>query len=101
MHNRSTTSRAIQLPLGALVDFTQALLSCTYDGDKVRGSPAAITYLIDVPQEDGPIDSSARSMEAAATPENCALGCDLLSRLTVWYVGAISPLPFLLTLSFI
>jgi hypothetical protein len=45
MHIRSTTSRAIQLPLGALVSFSQALLICTYDGDKVRGSPAVITYL--------------------------------------------------------
>jgi hypothetical protein len=38
-------------------------------------------------------------MESAATPENRALGSDLLSRLAVWYVGAIPPLPFLLTLA--
>jgi hypothetical protein len=99
MYIRSTTSRAIQLPLGVLVSFSQALLSCTYDGGKVRGSPSAITYLTDVFQGDEQIDPSARAMEAAATPEICALGSDLLSRLAAWYVGAISPLPHLLTWS--
>ncbi|KAI0251352.1 rRNA processing/ribosome biogenesis-domain-containing protein [Lactifluus subvellereus] len=59
------TSRAVRLPLGVLVGFSQALLSCTYDGGK----------------GDEHIDPSARAMEAAATPEICALGSDLLSRL--------------------
>jgi hypothetical protein len=94
MHVRSTTCRAIQLPLGALVNFSQALLSCTYDGDKVRGSLTAITYLSNVFQEDGHTDPSARALEVAATPEICAVGSDLLSRLAAWYVGAISSLPF-------
>lgn len=31
-------------------------------------------------------------MEEAAVREICALGCDLLSRLATWYLGAISPL---------
>jgi hypothetical protein len=38
VHIRSPTSRAVQLPLGALASFSQALLSCTCDGDKVRRS---------------------------------------------------------------
>jgi hypothetical protein len=40
---RSPTARAVQLPLGALVSFSQALLSCTCDNDKVRGSSVAWT----------------------------------------------------------
>ena len=54
--------------------------------------PSAITYLTKVFQEDGRAEPSVRAMEEAAVPEICALGCDLLSRLSTWYVGAISPL---------
>ncbi|KAI0004959.1 rRNA processing/ribosome biogenesis-domain-containing protein [Russula compacta] len=61
----STTARAIQLPLGALVSFSQALLSCTNDNDK----------------EEKRIETSVRTMEETVVPEICALGSDLLSRL--------------------
>ncbi|KAH9965998.1 rRNA processing/ribosome biogenesis-domain-containing protein, partial [Russula dissimulans] len=61
----STTARAIQLPLGALMSFSQELLSCTHDNDK----------------EDGHTETSVRAMGAAVVPEICALGCNLLSRL--------------------
>jgi hypothetical protein len=40
---RSPTARAVQLPLGALVSFSQALLGCTCDDDKVRRSSVAWT----------------------------------------------------------
>jgi len=90
---RSTTARAIQLPLGALVGFSRALLSCTRDNDKVCRSPSVITYVTNVFQEDGRAEPSVRAMEEAAVPEICALGNDLLSRLATWYVGAISPPP--------
>ena len=52
---------------------------------------SVITYLTRVFQEDGRAEPSVRAMEEAAVPEICALGCDLLSRLSTWYVGAISP----------
>jgi hypothetical protein len=40
---RSPTARAVQLPLGALVSFSEALLSCTCDDDKVRRSSVTWT----------------------------------------------------------
>ena len=40
---RSPTARAVPLPLGALVSFSQGLLSCTCDNDKVRRSFVAWT----------------------------------------------------------
>jgi len=52
---------------------------------------SVITYLTRVFQEDGRAEPSVRAMEEAAVPEICALGCDLLSRLSTWYIGAISP----------
>ncbi|KAI0304160.1 hypothetical protein BC826DRAFT_215112 [Russula brevipes] len=61
----STTARAIQLPLGALVGFSQALLSCTHDGDK----------------EDKRAEPAVRAMEEAVVPEIRTLGSDLLSKL--------------------
>ncbi len=41
VHISSPTARAVQLPLGALVSFSQALLSCTCGNDKVRRSSMA------------------------------------------------------------
>ncbi|KAI0284276.1 rRNA processing/ribosome biogenesis-domain-containing protein [Russula aff. rugulosa BPL654] len=61
----SPTARAVQLPLGALVSFSQELLSCTCDDDK----------------DDRRAEPSVRAMEEAALPEICVLGSDLLSRL--------------------
>lgn len=61
----SPTARAVQLPLGALVSFSQALLGCTWDNDK----------------DDRRAEPSVRAMEEAALPEICVLGSDLLSRL--------------------
>ncbi|KAF8505717.1 rRNA processing/ribosome biogenesis-domain-containing protein [Russula emetica] len=61
----SPTTRAVQLPLGALVSFSQALLSCTCDNDK----------------DERRAEPSIRAMEEAAVPEICVLGSDLLSRL--------------------
>ncbi|KAI0307217.1 hypothetical protein B0F90DRAFT_1814005 [Multifurca ochricompacta] len=61
----SETAGAVQLPLGALVSFSQALLSCTRDDDK----------------DDGSVEPSARAMEETIFPEICTFGSDLLSKL--------------------
>ncbi|KAI9466959.1 hypothetical protein BJY52DRAFT_1141931 [Lactarius psammicola] len=71
----STASRAVQLPLGALVNLSQALLSCTQsDGKEVRQ-----------------FDPSVRAMEEAIAPEICAVGGDLLSRLATCVKRHLTP----------
>ncbi|KAI0268321.1 rRNA processing/ribosome biogenesis-domain-containing protein [Gloeopeniophorella convolvens] len=71
----SAMSRAVQVPLGALVGFVQALLSCTPDGVK----------------PDGHINTSVRAMEEAAIPEIWAFACCLLSRLAVCVKRHLTP----------
>ncbi|KAH9077235.1 hypothetical protein EDB83DRAFT_2311797 [Lactarius deliciosus] len=71
----STSSRAVQLPLGALVNFSQALLSCTPGDGK----------------EDRQFDPSVRAMEEAIVPEICAVGGDLLSRLATCVKRHLTP----------
>ncbi|KAH9062756.1 rRNA processing/ribosome biogenesis-domain-containing protein [Lactarius vividus] len=70
----STASRAVQLPLGALVNLSQALLSCTPGDGKV-----------------GSFDPSVRAMEEAIVPEICAVGGDLLSRLATCVKRHLTP----------
>ncbi|KAH9006875.1 rRNA processing/ribosome biogenesis-domain-containing protein, partial [Lactarius hatsudake] len=70
----STASRAVQLPLGALVNLSQALLSCTPGDRKVGG-----------------FDPSVRAMEEAIVPEICAVGGDLLSRLATCVKRHLTP----------
>ncbi|KAH9179758.1 hypothetical protein EDB89DRAFT_1841888 [Lactarius sanguifluus] len=70
----STASRAVQLPLGALVNLSQALLSCTPGDGKVGG-----------------FDPSVRAMEEAIVPEICAVGGDLLSRLATCVKRHLTP----------
>jgi hypothetical protein len=83
------------------VGFSQALLSCTHDGDKVCRSSSAITYLTEVSQEDRRAEPSVRAMEEAVVPEIRTLGSDLLSKLATWCVGAISSLSTYADLGFI
>lgn len=71
----STASRAVQLPLGALVNLSQALLSCTPGDGK----------------EDRQFDPSVRAMEEAIVPEICAVGGDLLSRLATCVKRHLTP----------
>lgn len=71
----STVSRAVHLPLGALVNLSQALLSCTHNDGK----------------EDRQFDPSVRAMEEAIVPEICAVGGDLLSRLATCVKRHLTP----------
>ncbi|KAI9448089.1 hypothetical protein H4582DRAFT_2107490 [Lactarius indigo] len=71
----STASRSIQLPLGALVNLSQALLCCTHGDGK----------------EDKQFDPSVRAMEVAIVPEICAVGGDLLSRLATCVKRHLTP----------
>lgn len=71
----STASRAVQLPLGTLVNLSQALLNCTHIDGK----------------EDRQVDPSVRAMEEAIAPEICAVGGDLLSRLATCVKRHLTP----------
>ncbi|PFH51374.1 hypothetical protein AMATHDRAFT_3040 [Amanita thiersii Skay4041] len=60
----ATTHRPVQLPLGALVKLTLALLTCSNEA-----------------QIEGHVDPNVRIMEVMATPALWELGCDLLTTL--------------------
>ncbi|KAJ6490373.1 rRNA processing/ribosome biogenesis-domain-containing protein, partial [Mycena vitilis] len=59
---KTTTHRPVQVPLGPLVKFAVALLSCTTD-EKI----------------DRHIDPGVRAMEAAVTPQIWKMTCDLIT----------------------
>lgn len=61
---RTTIHRPVQVPLGALVKFSLALLTCKKEE-----------------RTDEHVDISARSMESVVTPQIWALACDLVSSL--------------------